>query len=315
MPSFYGGRCAGAFGLAGPWVRYANRASSATLSWRWGGGLPLTQEPTMNASPSGVPAVFTFSLSNPVRIVDIDGQPWFVAVDVCAALGIGNPSMALRPLDADEKGVSSTDTPGGQQNLSIINESGLYTLVLRCRDATKPGSVPHRFRKWVTSEVLPAIRKHGVYAAPAQPRAADTYPPAGAELMDARDMANLRRVVWDICSDHVLTSSWVKTVWQILRKRTGVQRGPFMVEHLPEIGRALREVYDQTEVVTCYCREVLSRAEAAIRAGGTFADVNLPALTPDVVGRSQRKFNQLQVQRLVNRDQPMMDHPEMVEPE
>ncbi len=88
-----------------------------------------------------------------------------------------------------------------------------------------------------------------------------------------------------------------------------------MVEHLPEIGRALREVYDQTEVVTCYCREVLSRAEAAIRAGGTFADVNLPALTPDVVGRSQRKFNQLQVQRLVNRDQPMMDHPEMVEPE
>lgn len=265
----------------------------------------------MNASPSSVPAVFNFSLSNPVRIVDIDGEPWFVAADVCAALGIQNPAQATARLDEDERHMLNI---GRQGDAIVINESGLYTLVLRCRDATKPGSVPHRFRKWVTGEVLPAIRKHGVYAVPAAP-GPTPYPPAGAELLDARDMANLRRVVWDICSDHVLTGSWVKTVWLILRKRTGAQRGPFMVEHLPEIGRALREVYDQTEVVTCYCREVLSRAEAAIRAGGTFADVNLPALTPDVVGRSQRKFNQLQVQRLVNRDQPMMDHPEMVEPE
>ncbi len=137
---------------------------------------------------------------------------------------------------------------------------------------------------------------------------------AGVELLDARDMANLRRVVGDICDDHVLTSSWVKTVWLVLRRRTGVQRGPFMVEHLPELGRALREVYDQAEVVTAYCREVLARAEAVIRAGGTFADVELPALDPSVVRRSQRKFNQLQVQRLVSREQPLMDHPEMVEP-
>lgn len=270
----------------------------------------------MNASPSSVPAVFNFSLSNPVRIVDIDGEPWFVAADLCSILSLGNPTMALRALDADEKTLSSVEgihRGRGNPNVALVNESGLYTLVLRCRDATKPGSVPHRFRKWVTGEVLPAIRKHGVYAVPAAP-GPTPYPPAGAELLDARDMANLRRVVWDICSDHVLTGSWVKTVWLILRKRTGAQRGPFMVEHLPEIGRALREVYDQTEVVTCYCREVLARAEAAIRAGGTIADVDLPPLSPAVVSHSQRKFNQLHVQRLVNRDDPVMDHPEMVEP-
>lgn len=101
--------------------------------------------------------------SHAVRVVMLDGNPWFVAVDVCKALQLTNSRVALQALDDDEKGVSSTYTPGGEQQVAIINESGMYTLVLRCRDAVKPGTVPHRFRKWVTSEVLPAIRKTGSY--------------------------------------------------------------------------------------------------------------------------------------------------------
>ncbi|PQJ95699.1 hypothetical protein CXB77_16695 [Chromatium okenii] len=93
----------------------------------------------------------------------IDNDPWFVATDVCTALGLTNSRMSIQSLDDDEKGVSPIYTLGGRQELSIINESGLYTLILRCRDAVKHGTIPHRFRKWVTNEVLPSIRKTGSY--------------------------------------------------------------------------------------------------------------------------------------------------------
>lgn len=101
-----------------------------------------------------------------IRTLLIEGEPWFVASDVCKALGLSNPSESLRNLDPDEKGLSSTDTPSGKQDMLIVSESGLYILILRCRDAVKAGSVPHQFRKWVTSEVLPSIRKTGGYGQP-----------------------------------------------------------------------------------------------------------------------------------------------------
>ncbi|TXE27095.1 BRO-N domain-containing protein [Serratia ureilytica] len=109
------------------------------------------------------PTVFSFEASNPIRAISIEGSPWFVAKDVCDALRLTNSRMAMKALDDDEKGVSSTYTLGGKQDLSIISESGLYTLILRCRDAVTPGTIPYRFRKWVTSEVLPAIRQTGQY--------------------------------------------------------------------------------------------------------------------------------------------------------
>lgn len=106
-------------------------------------------------------SVFKFD-SAEVRTAVIDGQPWFVAADVCEALAVGNVSMAVSRLDDDEKGVSSVDTLGGRQDAAVINESGLYSLILTSR---KPEA--KRFKKWVTSEVLPAIRKTGTYTAPA----------------------------------------------------------------------------------------------------------------------------------------------------
>lgn len=118
----------------------------------------------MSAQKNPTPdAVFKFEQATTVRMFSIDGNPWFSASDVCKALGLTNSRMSLKALDDDEKGVSSTYTPGGSQSVNVINESGLYTLILRCRDAVTPGTIPYRFRKWVTSEVLPQIRRTGRY--------------------------------------------------------------------------------------------------------------------------------------------------------
>ncbi|HAW2306949.1 TPA: BRO-like protein [Escherichia coli] len=113
----------------------------------------------MNSKPS----VFSFESNCNIRAVMVDGNPWFVATDVCNAIGIKHSASAMRALDEDEKGVHSMHTPGGHQDFTIISESGLYTLILRCRDAVTPGTIPYRFRKWVTGEVLPQIRRTGRY--------------------------------------------------------------------------------------------------------------------------------------------------------
>lgn len=93
-----------------------------------------------------------------VRTILIDDQLWFVAADVCQALAIVNTARAMSRLDDDEKGIHSVNTLGGTQNVSTLNESGLYSLILTSR---KPEA--KRFKKWVTAEVLPAIRKYGHY--------------------------------------------------------------------------------------------------------------------------------------------------------
>jgi anti-repressor protein len=94
-----------------------------------------------------------------LRTVEKDGEAWFLASDVCAALDLGNIAQAGARLDDDEKGLISNDTPGGEQKVSIVSEAGLYSLVLGSR---KPEA--KAFKRWVTHEVLPKIRKTGQYA-------------------------------------------------------------------------------------------------------------------------------------------------------
>lgn len=95
-----------------------------------------------------------------VRTVTIDNEPWFVGKDVATSLGYKNTRQALATNVMDEdKGVHSMDTPSGIQQMTVINESGLYALIFGSKlESAK------RFKHWVTSEVLPSIRKHGVYA-------------------------------------------------------------------------------------------------------------------------------------------------------
>ncbi len=107
----------------------------------------------------------TFSFDGKdLRIVERAGEPWFVATDVCAGLKLKDVSDAVAKLDEDEKGRASIPTPGGAQEMLVISEAGLYTLILRCRGATIAGTASHRFRRYVTGDVLPSIRKTGTYA-------------------------------------------------------------------------------------------------------------------------------------------------------
>ena len=97
-----------------------------------------------------------------MRTIYRDGEPWFVAADVCRALELGTTAKALERLDEDERGMSLIHTLGGEQAMSIVNEPGLYSLVLGSR---KPEAKV--FKRWITHEVIPDIRKHGMYATPA----------------------------------------------------------------------------------------------------------------------------------------------------
>lgn len=94
-----------------------------------------------------------------VRAVTIDGEPWFVGKDVAEKLGYSDSAKAIRVhVDAEDKGVDEMATPGGRQQLTIINESGLYSLVLSSKLPTAKA-----FKRWITSEVIPSIRKNGGY--------------------------------------------------------------------------------------------------------------------------------------------------------
>ena len=109
------------------------------------------------------PVSFLFE-NNPIRVINRKGSIWFVAADVGTVLALTNVRASVALLDDDERGVNTIDTPSGRQEMSIINESGLYALILRSR---KPEA--KRFRKWVTSEVLPVIRKTGKYSVSQSP--------------------------------------------------------------------------------------------------------------------------------------------------
>lgn len=143
-------------------------------------GVPVGGELAERRKPSAAPTqesanspmVFQFE-SFSVRTIDRDGEIWFVGSDVAKALDYADSAQFTRWLDDDEKGLHNVQTPGGIQNLPIINESGLYSAILRSRKAEAK-----KFKKWVTSEVLPTIRKTGRYEAPQQAAkpAPDTSP-------------------------------------------------------------------------------------------------------------------------------------------
>lgn len=132
--------------------------------------------------------------------LDENGTPWFVAKDVCAALGIGNSRDAVTALDEDEKGVGNTDTLGGTQRTTFVSESGLYALIFRSR---KPEA--RAFRKWVTAEVLPALRKKGGYGSLAVH--ADRHTSA----------APLPEFVVPDCAAHLRSATRLKILWSAVR--------------------------------------------------------------------------------------------------
>jgi prophage antirepressor-like protein len=147
-------------------------------------GSLFDQHDAPQGAPSKELAPFEFPFTGAeVRALLINGDPWFVAADVCAVLSIGRPQDSVRYLDEDERGRCPVDTPSGEQEMLIINESGLFSLILRSR---KPEA--KAFKKWITSEVLPSIRRTGGYGASV---------PAQFDPTDLEHVAQLARIAAD----------------------------------------------------------------------------------------------------------------------
>lgn len=158
-----------------------------------------------------------------VRAVEVDGEPWFVGKDVAQALGYSNPRKALADhVDAEDKGVTKCDTPGGEQDITTINESGLYSLVLSSK---LPGA--KKFKRWVTAEVLPTIRKTGGYQLPKDfPSALRALADATEKLLavETENEANRPKVLFADAVSTAKTSILVGELAKLL-KQNGVDIG------------------------------------------------------------------------------------------
>lgn len=170
-----------------------------------------------------------------IRVIDVDGEPVFVARDVCAAVGIAKPRDAVAQLDSDERVSIAVDTPGGRQQMAAVTEPGLYSLLSISRS---PQARP--FRRWVNHEVLPEIRRTGSYGA--APAVAEVSRRDLAlmvvEAEDAREAAELRASAaeqaaaelepaasaWSTMAD--ATGDWsVREAAQILGRDPGIDIG------------------------------------------------------------------------------------------
>jgi prophage antirepressor-like protein len=225
-----------------------------------------TQAPSATA-----PTVFKFQESTQLRVVTIDGEPWFVAVDVCAALELGNVTKALLRLDEDEKQVvdfSALNSIQGAKNnnlgnseTNVINESGLYSLILgSCKPEAK------KFKKWVTSEVLPTIRKTGSYSVIPNNSPAD-------ETLTAQDQRNIKRMIGEIARFQRYDTGWVQGVWVAIRKRTGnPSPKPFTVDHLPLIAEELVRVLNAAQKLRDHTRKLERAVLKSVIRGGSSID-------------------------------------------
>lgn len=229
-------------------------------------------------------SVFSFQENHPVRVVLVNGEPWFVALDVTKALRLTNPTMALKALDDDERAKFNL---GRQGETNIISESGLYTLILRCRDAVKQGTTAWRFRKWVTNEVLPAIRKSGEYSY------VEPAPKSAGEPLDWRQKKELRGLINDIAQSFRYHNAWKSGVWLALRRACrNPSPNPITVDDLPAITAELRRILTSAETaldnMRTYEREFLrevvrgarrsvSREELSIIDLGSEVEKVLPA--------------------------------------
>ncbi|GHO34615.1 BRO-N domain-containing protein [Escherichia coli] len=241
-------------------------------------------------------AVFSFQEEHQVRVVMINGEPWFVAKDVCDALRLVNSRKALMSLDEDEKGVTLSYTPGGEQKLNIISESGLYTLILRCRDAVKQGTTAWRFRKWVTNEVLPSIRKNGEYVY------IEPEPMRAAEPLNWRQKEYLRGLINDIAQSFQYRNAWISGVWLALRRACrNPSPNPITVDDLPAITAELRRILTAAESalgnMRTYERELLRDVVRGGRRSMSCGDLPITDINSDLEKALPAHF-ELAVQKL-----------------
>ena len=165
-----------------------------------------------------------------VRAIEVGGEPWFVGKDVADCLAYSNSRKALSDhVDGEDKGVTKRDTLGGKQELTIINESGLYSLILGSHLPTAK-----QFKHWITSEVLPSIRKTGSYTVKNKPK---KY----AALPSINHSVEILRKAWALAGvDEKRAAAAVTGIYQQVYKDNGID--------IPCIPVTVRNTYDKTQI-------------------------------------------------------------------
>lgn len=179
--------------------------------------------------------IFTNPAFGSVRVIEKDGEPWFVGKDVATVLGYSDTAQAVRKhVRANHKGVVEMTTPGGKQPVTVIDEAGLYSLVLRSK-------LPQaeEFQEWVTSEVLPAIRKHGGYLTPEKVQEALLNPDVLIDLATRLKAEQERNKVLQLQAnklqrdrDYLIEKRNVTTAAHMVIKRTRRTANDFTVTEL-----------------------------------------------------------------------------------
>jgi prophage antirepressor-like protein len=181
-------------------------------------------------------APFSFEGQSLRVVTDDQGQPWFVAADVLASLQLDR--KALERLDADEKGVSSVHTPGGDQDMTTVNEPGMYALILGSRKAEAK-----RFKRWVTHDVIPAIRKTGAYLTPGTLAnlPAPTHDRVSAILLIGAAVAKVPGVKAGIAAAAMLTCIQENTgiTTEVLRRALPAANEPMCALNATQLGKLL----------------------------------------------------------------------------
>lgn len=234
-----------------------------------------------------------------LRTVVREGEPWFVASDVCAAMEIGNPSQALARLDTDERFttlISNEGAASGKSQMAFVSESGLYSLVLGSR---KPQA--HAFKRWVTHDVIPSIRKHGAYATPEALDKMIASPEFGIKLLTALKSEQDKRKAAEakveadkpkvLFADSVATSRQSILIRELakLLKQNGVDIGEKrLFSWLRANGYLIQKYGDDYNLPTQYSME---RGLMIIRERTYTDDIHTRIMrTPMITGKGQQYF-------------------------
>ncbi len=222
---------------------------------------------------------FFYEGDKSIRSITIDGEPWFVAKDVCEIFGDTNYRRSIARLEDDEKGVSPFDTPGGRQNLSVISESGLYAVLFNMQPQQRATISEvefqnrveslRKFKRWITHEVIPSIRRHGAYLTPSTIEEVllnpDTIIKIATQLkveqeerkrLEAQVIADRPKVLFaealEVSDNAILIGELAKIL-----KQNGINIGPNrLFEQLRQDGYLMRARGDQWNDPTQYAMEL-----------------------------------------------------------
>lgn len=230
----------------------------------------------MNVQSSIIP--FTFENSSTIRTESVNGQPWFLAKDLCNALGYANPWDAVKKhVFIEDLAKREVLTSGGNQLMTWVNESGMYALIFGSKLPSAQA-----FKRWVTSVVLPALRNYGRYETPAA-----STPALPKNELSEKDLQTIRDFIYSCSQTYTWGRCFSYAAWYALRKTTGVKSpDKFEYKHMQTIIKELQRL----QSITDYYHFTIAKIEQTlikkiIRENGT------PAELLEILNQMEVAFN------------------------